>query len=191
VPGLSETITVRSLVGRYLEHSRIFSFGGVADRPRRISFGSPDLMERNLDRRVEVIVPVDDPEIQLRLSELLEAALRDQANSWTLHSDGSWNRWQPSTERMDWGSTSRISAKSRLSNPTGPGSVRPRPCRRANGDTDTGVDGRSEDARRGSSGGTGVRVGDDGRKRNFDEPDGDRDDGRRRRWPPAWMRRRR
>jgi polyphosphate kinase len=92
VPGLSETITVRSLVGRYLEHSRIFSFGGVAHRPVRISFGSPDLMERNLDRRVEAIVPVDDPEIQLRLSELLEAALRDQANSWTLNSDGSWNK---------------------------------------------------------------------------------------------------
>jgi polyphosphate kinase len=95
VPGLSETITVRSLVGRYLEHSRIFSFGGVGDRPLRIWFGSPDLMERNLDRRVEVIVPVDDPEIRARLSALLEAALRDQANSWTLQPDGGWVKAAP------------------------------------------------------------------------------------------------
>ena len=64
VPGLSERIRVRSIVGRYLEHSRIFRFGGVDGRPLRMSIGSADLMERNLDRRVEVIVPIDDPAIQ-------------------------------------------------------------------------------------------------------------------------------
>ena len=90
VPGLSEHIRVRSIVGRFLEHSRIFRFGGDHGRPLRISFGSPDMMERNLDRRVEVIVPVRDPAIQARLVEVLDEALRDQANSWTLGGDGSW-----------------------------------------------------------------------------------------------------
>ncbi len=92
VPGLSDNIRVRSVVGRFLEHSRIFRFGGDHGRPLRISFGSPDMMERNLDRRVEVIVPVQDPAIKQRLVEVLDAALADRANSWTLRSDGSWCR---------------------------------------------------------------------------------------------------
>jgi polyphosphate kinase len=92
VPDLSENIRVRSIVGRFLEHSRIFRFGGDHGRPLRISFGSPDMMERNLDRRVEVIVPVPDPEIQQRLVGILDAALADQANSWKLERTGSWVR---------------------------------------------------------------------------------------------------
>ena len=95
VPGLSEGIRVRSIVGRYLEHSRVFRFGGTDGRPLRIAIGSPDMMERNLDRRVEVIVPVDDPDIQDRLVRLLDDALRDEANSWTLQPDGSWRRVVP------------------------------------------------------------------------------------------------
>jgi polyphosphate kinase len=95
VPGLSEGIRVRSIVGRYLEHSRIFRFGGIDGRPLRLSIGSPDMMERNLDRRVEVIVPVDDPDIQQRLAVLLDDALRDEANSWTLQPDGRWRRVVP------------------------------------------------------------------------------------------------
>ena len=92
VPGLSETIRVRSIVGRFLEHSRIFRFGGEHGRPLRIWFGSPDMMERNLDRRVEVVVPVVDPAVQQRLVGILDDALRDQANSWVLGSDGAWVR---------------------------------------------------------------------------------------------------
>ncbi len=92
VPGLSDNIRVRSIVGRFLEHSRIFRFGGDHGRPLRISFGSPDMMERNLDRRVEVIVPVQDPDIQQRLVEVLDAALADRANSWILGDDGAWYR---------------------------------------------------------------------------------------------------
>lgn len=95
VPGLSDTIRVRSVVGRFLEHSRIFRFGGDHGRPLRISFGSPDMMERNLDRRVEVIVPVEDPVIQQRLVGILDAALADQANSWVLGPDGTWTRTAP------------------------------------------------------------------------------------------------
>jgi polyphosphate kinase len=92
VPGLSESIRVRSLVGRYLEHSRIFRFGGVGGRPMKIYMGSPDLMERNLDRRVEVVVPIEDSASQERLVGILESALRDEANSWELAGDGSWSR---------------------------------------------------------------------------------------------------
>ena len=92
VPGLSEHIRVRSIVGRFLEHSRIFRFGGEHDRPLRIWFGSPDMMERNLDRRVEAVVPVVDLGIQQRLVAVLEDALLDEANSWTLAPDGTWHR---------------------------------------------------------------------------------------------------
>ncbi len=95
IPGLSESITVRSIVGRYLEHSRIFRFGGANGRPLSMAIGSADLMERNLDRRVEVIVPIDDPGNQQRLTAILDAALRDEANSWMLHGDGSWTRVTP------------------------------------------------------------------------------------------------
>jgi len=92
VPGLSDTVRVTSIVGRFLEHSRIFRFGGDHGRPLRISFGSPDLMERNLDRRVEVVVPIEDPVIQQRLVQILDEALADRANSWGLGSDGVWRR---------------------------------------------------------------------------------------------------
>ncbi len=97
VPGLSERISVRSIVGRYLEHSRIFRFGGVDGRPLRMYIGSPDMMERNLDRRVEVIVPIDDPDIERRLATILDDVLRDEANAWTLRSDGGWARVAPDT----------------------------------------------------------------------------------------------
>ena len=88
MPGLSDTIRVRSIVGRYLEHSRIFRFGGIGGRPLRVAIGSPDLMERNLDRRVEVVVPVADPDLQRRLVGILDWALLDEANSWVLRPDG-------------------------------------------------------------------------------------------------------
>jgi polyphosphate kinase len=92
VPGLSETITVRSIVGRFLEHSRIFRFGGVGDRPLLLMLGSSDLMERNLTRRVEVLFPVSDPELQARVLEVLELCLADDTNAWSLGPDGSWAR---------------------------------------------------------------------------------------------------
>jgi len=96
VPGLSDGIRVRSIVGRFLEHSRLFRFGGDDGRPLRIWFGSPDMMERNLDRRVEAVVPVVDPAIQQRLVRILDDALRDEANSWSLTAAGTWVRTSPS-----------------------------------------------------------------------------------------------
>lgn len=91
VPGLSETIRVRSIVGRFLEHSRIYRFGGTA-HPLTLLMGSADLMERNLDRRVELLFPVIDEELQARLLEVLELDLADDTNSWVLGPDSKWSR---------------------------------------------------------------------------------------------------
>lgn len=92
VTGLSPTIRVRSVVGRFLEHSRIFCFGGGASSEPRILIGSADLMERNLDRRIEVLVPVLGADLKARLSEILEIVLADDTNSWELEADGTWVR---------------------------------------------------------------------------------------------------
>ena len=88
-PGRSENIRVRSIVGRFLEHSRIFAFGPPEDR--RFFIGSADLMPRNLDRRVEAVVPVDQPELQARLQEILDVNLADDSLAWRLSADGSWD----------------------------------------------------------------------------------------------------
>jgi polyphosphate kinase len=91
VPGLSESVRVRSVVGRFLEHSRVFRFGSEA-RGRRHYIGSADLMTRNLDRRVEVLAPVEDPALRARLDEILAVSLDPEARAWELEPDGSWTR---------------------------------------------------------------------------------------------------
>ena len=91
VPGMSDRIRVRSIVGRFLEHSRIFRFGS-GDRGPRYFFGSADLMGRNLDRRVEVTVEVDEPELQRRIEEILQTNLEDDTLAWSLGPDGRWER---------------------------------------------------------------------------------------------------
>ena len=91
VPELSERISVRSLVGRYLEHSRIFRFGSP-ERGFEHYIGSADLMPRNLDRRVEAMTPVTDPELAARLDEILECAFADDVLSWVLGPDGRWSK---------------------------------------------------------------------------------------------------
>jgi polyphosphate kinase len=91
VPGLSETIRVRSLVGRYLEHSRIYRFG--ADPATADWYiGSADLMPRNLDRRVEALAPVNDSALRERLEEILATELSDTVLAWDLNADGTWTR---------------------------------------------------------------------------------------------------
>ncbi len=93
VPGLSETIRVRSIVGRYLEHSRIYRFAnGLGAGHALHLMGSADLMPRNLDRRVEVLTPVADVGLQARLNEVLDLQLRDDVLAWTLGADGRWTR---------------------------------------------------------------------------------------------------
>ena len=92
VPGLSENIHVRSIVGRYLEHSRIYYFKhGAAGAPVYF-IGSADLMPRNLDRRVEALVPVEDPLLQARLHEILDVNLGDDSLAWALGPDATWSR---------------------------------------------------------------------------------------------------
>jgi polyphosphate kinase len=90
VPGMSDRVRVRSIVGRWLEHSRIFRFG--SDDTADWFIGSADMMSRNLDGRVEALVPVTDPGLQRRLCEIVDVLLSDDCLSWTLDSDGGWER---------------------------------------------------------------------------------------------------
>jgi polyphosphate kinase len=93
VPGVSDNIRVRSIVGRFLEHSRIWTFANA--RRREYFIGSADLMPRNLDLRVEVVTPVTDPDLTGRLQEILDVMLADNVQAWELSEDGSWQRRQP------------------------------------------------------------------------------------------------
>ncbi|MBB1243281.1 RNA degradosome polyphosphate kinase [Streptomyces durbertensis] len=90
VPGLSENIRVRSVLGRFLEHSRVFAFGGGGDP--EIWIGSADLMHRNLDRRIEALVRVTDPGHRAAIDRLLETGVADSTASWHLGPDGEWTR---------------------------------------------------------------------------------------------------
>jgi polyphosphate kinase len=86
---LSERIRVRSIVGRFLEHSRVFCFGGAQPE---YYLGSSDLMPRNLDRRVEAVVPVTDAKLCGRLALIFETLLADDVLAWELGPDGAWQR---------------------------------------------------------------------------------------------------
>jgi polyphosphate kinase len=93
VPGLSETIRVRSIVGHFLEHSRIFIF--EAGQKRSILIGSADLMPRNLDHRIEVLTPVEDGRAQQELVRAFEVLLADNASAWEMSSEGRWMKLRP------------------------------------------------------------------------------------------------
>jgi polyphosphate kinase len=90
IEGLSENITVRSILGRYLEHARVFAFHNNGDP--QVFIGSSDMMHRNLDRRVEALVRLTDPEHIRELDELLDLAMSDETSSWHLNPDGTWTR---------------------------------------------------------------------------------------------------
>src|SRR4029079_5661304 len=92
VPGLSENITVRSIVGRYLEHSRIIRFGKVGDPDTEYVIGSADLMPRNLDRRVEAMLRITDVRMRARLDEILSINFADDVLAWQLEPDGTWQK---------------------------------------------------------------------------------------------------
>jgi polyphosphate kinase len=91
VPGLSEHIRVRALIGHFLEHSRIFRFGADDEGPE-FYIGSADLMPRNLDSRVEAVVPILDPDLRARVQEILDVELADDELAWELQSDGRWTK---------------------------------------------------------------------------------------------------
>jgi polyphosphate kinase len=90
IPGISERVRVRSIVGEFLEHSRIWRFENGGEPEWLI--GSGDLMDRNLDRRIEAFVPVDDPEARRLLDEIVSTMLADERRAWSLSSDGRWQR---------------------------------------------------------------------------------------------------
>jgi polyphosphate kinase len=90
VEGMSESIRVRSVLGRFLEHSRLFVFETPDES--RYYLGSADLMPRNLDHRIEIVTPVEQPRAQSELSVVFEALLADNRTAWQLEADGSWER---------------------------------------------------------------------------------------------------
>ena len=90
IPGLSDNIRVRSVLGRFLEHSRIYAFG--AEEAGEVWIGSADMMHRNLDRRVELLVRVSDPGHVKRLGSLIDLGMDDGTSSWWLNGDGEWIR---------------------------------------------------------------------------------------------------
>jgi polyphosphate kinase len=87
-------VRVRSIVGRFLEHSRIYRFGS-ASRGFDHLIGSADLMPRNLDRRVEALTPVEDPSLRERLNEILRVVLDDDELAWELDGEGVWHKVPP------------------------------------------------------------------------------------------------
>jgi polyphosphate kinase len=91
--GLSDRITVHSVLGRFLEHSRILIF--EMGEKTTTWIGSADLMPRNLDRRLEVLAPVEDPRLQAEIAKIFAALLSDTHASWALHADGRWRRRRP------------------------------------------------------------------------------------------------
>jgi polyphosphate kinase len=96
VGGISENITVRSVVGRFLEHSRVYAFRRGEET--RVLMGSADLMPRNLDSRVELVAPVEDAALKAELLDVVERCLADNVQSWEMGSDGTWARRQPDGE---------------------------------------------------------------------------------------------
>jgi polyphosphate kinase len=97
LPGRTESIRVRSIIGRFLEHSRIFHFAAGQENPLDGDFyiGSADWMFRNLSKRVEVAAPILEPAAKAKLWEILDICLRDQRQAWILQSDGTYVQARP------------------------------------------------------------------------------------------------
>jgi polyphosphate kinase len=108
LPGISENVTVVSIVGRFLEHGRIYYFRNGGDEEYFI--GSADLMKRNLESRVEVLTPVEDPSLRERLRAVLDLQLYDHRNAWEMQPDGGYVQRQPRTPAEEMGSQEALNA---------------------------------------------------------------------------------
>jgi polyphosphate kinase len=112
VPGLSERIHVRSIAGRFLEHSRLFAFE-AGDKATYL-LGSADIMPRNLDHRIEVLTPVEDARLQHEISTIFDTLLGDRTQAWVLEADGSWTRLRPERRGTKRGSHAVLMRRARL-----------------------------------------------------------------------------
>jgi polyphosphate kinase len=117
VPGLSDNITVRSIVGRYLEHSRLFRFGPPGADETEYIIGSADLMPRNLDRRVEAMLRITDQRLRARLEEILTINLLYDALAWRLEPDGTWAKIAVSGEESQVKFQELAVARAKVRNP--------------------------------------------------------------------------
>ena len=111
-PSKTETIRVRSVVGRFLEHSRVFAFEAGGEDTYLL--GSADLMPRNLDHRIEVVAPVEDGRAREELSTAFDALLADNSQSWELEADGSWRRLAPAPGERERGAHATLMRRARL-----------------------------------------------------------------------------
>ena len=119
VPGWSENIRVISVIGRFLEHSRVYYFCNA--REDEVYLGSADLMERNLDRRVEVVFPIKDRGWAAEIrDEIIPAYWRDTSNAWELQSDGSYRRIEPAPGESPFDVHSWLISRYTLSSDWGP-----------------------------------------------------------------------
>jgi polyphosphate kinase len=125
VPGQSETIRVRSIVGRYLEHSRVYYFAnGSGPEVPRYLIGSADIRSRNLDRRVEVLTSVNDPGLQGRLQEIFDVELDDDVLAWELRPTGAWERCHPADPDLPRNTHQRLQQRAiARSRRTGPAEI--------------------------------------------------------------------
>jgi polyphosphate kinase len=115
VKGASENIRAISIVGRFLEHSRIFYFQNGGDE--RVYIGSADWMRRNLDRRVEAVVPIEDRELAQELQSILGVMLSDNRQAWELQSDGTYIQRHPSDKSAERSSQAILMEMTRQATP--------------------------------------------------------------------------
>jgi polyphosphate kinase len=115
VPGVSDNVRVTSIVGRYLEHARIFAFH--SGDSTRMFIGSADMMVRNLDHRVEVVTPVEDPGCQQQLLGWLDVMLADTGLAWELRTDGTWEHRRPAAGEEPVNSQDALMAHARAGSP--------------------------------------------------------------------------
>jgi polyphosphate kinase len=112
IPGLSENVSVISIVGRFLEHARIYYFYNGGDEEYFI--GSADLMTRNLESRVEVLVPIEHESLRRQLRTILEVQLNDHRSAWDMRSDGSYVQRQPDDSQSTLSSQEMLVAAAAL-----------------------------------------------------------------------------